>query len=98
MEPILMSALMEISRLDPLTHHVVVCRLAVQCGAEASQPLLEHEDAERVTGRHQHVNPQVKLVAVYDERLGNKNRDIQHGAVCCCCCVHAVCVSPTLEM
>lgn len=39
----------EISRLDPLTHHVVVCRLVVPCGAEASQPLLEHEDAERVT-------------------------------------------------
>lgn len=52
-----------------MSHHVAVCGLVVLGGAEASQTLPEHEDAEGVTRGHQHVDTQVELVAVDDERL-----------------------------
>lgn len=55
-----------------VSDHVAVCWLVVLGGAEADQALLEHEYPEWVTGRHQHVEPQIELVSVNNERLRRK--------------------------
>lgn len=39
------------------------------CGAETDESLIIHEDTERVTAGHQHINAQVELEPINDERL-----------------------------
>ena len=57
------------------SHQVFAGGAAVAGGAEASQPLLVQEDAQRITGSHQHVDAQVELETVDDKRLrGHKDR------------------------
>lgn len=65
-----------------VSYHVVVRRLVVLGGAEASQSLLEHEYAEWVTRRHQHVDTQVELVSVDDERLWKQRKTVSKACVC----------------
>lgn len=55
-------------------HQVFCAGVGVGGGGEASQAFIVHKDPERVTGGHQHVNPQVKLEPVNDKGLGGKER------------------------
>lgn len=55
-----------------LSDHIAVRWLVVLGGAEADQALLEHEYPEWVARRHQHVDTQIELVSVNDERLRRK--------------------------
>lgn len=50
-------------------HHVLIRRLLILDGAEASQALVVHVDPPGVTRGHQHVDTHVELEAVDEQRL-----------------------------
>lgn len=58
----------------PSAHQVVHVGMGVRGGGKPSQSFIVHENPERVTGGHQHVNPEVKLEPVDDEGLGGEER------------------------
>lgn len=63
--------------VSPSAHQVVCAGVGVRGGGKASQSFIVHKNPERVTGGHQHVDPQVKLEPVNDEGLGERREDTQ---------------------
>lgn len=51
------------------THRIAVSRIMVFDCSESSEPILEDEDAERITGRHENVESEIELEAVNKKRL-----------------------------
>lgn len=51
--------------ISAASHHRTIGGLTVLVGAETSQSLIVHKDAEGITASHQHINAQVKLESIY---------------------------------
>ena len=68
-----------------VTHNVGSCWLVVVRCAKPGQAILVHKDMQGVTGRHQDVNPKIKLEVVYQERLmvGRVDTCMMHDVVAC---------------
>lgn len=63
----------------PSAHQVFCVGVGVRGSGKASQSFIVHKNPERVTGGHQHINPEVKLEPVDDEGLGGEKRSHKSG-------------------